>query len=262
MSRRLSLMLSFVSLILLSTALTQAQQTTPSPQPPATDPGPTPTIHAPEATLIATLDPELLDTIEVEPVVITDMAAPIHIELPEGWLLGHAALPLQSSEEGAIAIIPFSVYAGPVTGGTGYIIVLWAFPNIAPVAPVMQGTPQINLWADGLRLLYLAVMEEGCEIGRDTERPFPVGDYEAMGAYFAAVNCPELPDTQGWFAGLQEEGLNFMFYAYVEPRGAIEGPARRELQAILNTVEVDLELLPEQQGTVVPDVNPSATPAN
>jgi hypothetical protein len=141
-------------------------------------------------------------------------------------------------------MVPFSVYAGPVTGGEATITLLWGFPNITPGVPLPGQTPQIDLWMDGLRLLYLAVLEGGCTIGRDERRPFNVAGREATGGYFAATDCPELFDTRGWFVVTQEEGLNFAFYVYTNPMEVLDGEGRQELQAILDSVEFDMSLLP------------------
>lgn len=187
-------------------------------------------------------DPEVATEPTLVPVFDTDIPAPIRIDLPDGWLLGSGALPL--SEFGEINVVPFTLYTGPVTNGTGYIVLLWGFPNIAPAFP-QEGEGGVNLWQDGLRLFYLTIIgTEECNPGVEPEREFEIGGREAIGGFFAVVDCEESPDSQGWFAGLQEEGLNFMFYTYVEPREAINGPARDELQSILDTIEFDLSLLP------------------
>ncbi|PJF24317.1 MAG: hypothetical protein CUN53_18435, partial [Phototrophicales bacterium] len=92
-----------------------------------------------------------------------------------------------------------------------------------------------NLWADGLRLLRLAVIEEGCNIGTDLRREYSIGGLAATGTQFSAVNCPELPDTRGWFAGLQAQNLNFVFYVFTTPITALD-EAAPTLQRILDSV--------------------------
>ncbi|MEO8395709.1 MAG: hypothetical protein ABI700_22130, partial [Chloroflexota bacterium] len=63
------------------------------------------------------------------------------------------------------------------------------------------------------------------------------GGLQAIGTQFAAVKCPQLPDTRGWFAGLRQFEINFVFYVYTDPIAAMDGSAPNELQAILDTVQ-------------------------
>jgi hypothetical protein len=49
------------------------------------------------------------------------------------------------------------------------------------------------------------------------------------------VECPQLPDTRGWFVGLSAEGLNYVFYLFSDPIGAMD-TGQSELQAILDTL--------------------------
>ena len=93
------------------------------------------------------------------------------------------------------------------------------------------------MWTDGTRLLRLAIVETGCNVGTDLRRNYSVGGLQATGTQFAAVNCPQLPDTRGWFAGLRQFDVNFVFYVYTDPIGAMDGNAPNELQAILDTVQ-------------------------
>jgi len=81
----------------------------------------------------------------------------------------------------------------------------------------------------------LAVIETGCNIGTDERREYSIGGLAAAGTQFAAVDCPALPDTRGWFAGLQQGGINYLFYAFTEPIDALDAAAP-ELQAVLDTV--------------------------
>jgi hypothetical protein len=209
----------------------------------------------PTATPTVIPSPETADAAGQEtivPLITTDITAPITLELPTGWqtLTDSSSLPLP--EESGFSMVPFAAYRGPVTGGTGYITLFWGFSNVVPAIPVEGGGVSINLWADGLRLLLFALLEPDCNVGRDPEPTvYRVGDGDAIGSGFWAVDCGDSsldddilpsPDVQGWFAGFQEDGLNFMFYAYVEPREAIVS-AQAELQAILDTVRVDTSTL-------------------
>ncbi len=206
-----------------------------------------------------TLDPtaqaaQELPLITAEPVFLTDLPMPVRMVFPEGWAVEaqNAALPID--DQGIMALLPFAAYSGPVTGGTGYIVVLWGFDSVMP-APPIEGfaTPEADLWADGYRLLITQVLQPDCNVGRDPQQMYRVGPREdAVGGAFWAVGCgsfsdtddiPEAPDVQGWFAAFQERGINFVFYAYVEPREAAGGPALPELQAILDTVQIDLSVL-------------------
>ncbi|NWG15505.1 MAG: hypothetical protein HXY41_02615 [Chloroflexi bacterium] len=177
---------------------------------------------------------------------------PLDISLPDGWqTVGYDVLILSDvialDDVGTIRGVPLAVYRGPVTNGQGTIVLLWGFPNVVNPFPE-GGTPGApDLWADGLRLLRLAVLEQDCNIGTDERRTYRVGLLSAVGAQFSAVACPELPDTRGWFVGVQEGGLNFVFYAYVEGPALVDpqrldafNAASREIQAILDTVRFNL----------------------
>ncbi len=167
---------------------------------------------------------------------------PFDITLPSGWGMAYDAQVLQDVD-GAILAVPVAVYSGPITNGTGFIVVYWGFPNFIPpsegemlgMATSDPTSEAPDLWADGLRLLRLAIVEQGCNTGTDLKRSYRVGLLAAVGTQFAAVDCPELPDTRGWFAGVIEKGINFVFYAYADPISAMD-TSSGELQAILDTV--------------------------
>ncbi|MBI5670229.1 MAG: hypothetical protein HZC41_19725 [Chloroflexi bacterium] len=167
---------------------------------------------------------------------------PLDITLPEGWrTVGYDVLVL--NDVGAIRGVPVAVYQGNVTGGRGTIVVLWGFPNISDPFPDGGASGAPDLWSDGLRLLRLAVLEQGCNIGTGDQRSYRVGLLSAVGTQFSAVECPELEPTRGWFAGVQEGGLNFVFYAYAEGEPVVDpqrvdvfNAASQEMQAILDSV--------------------------
>lgn len=188
----------------------------------------------PEATS-ASLDPEATDEpllVTLEPLMGEQIAPPLTLDLPDGWRAGYDTLVLQDID--AIRNIPFAVYSGPVEGGTGTIVLLWGFPNLVAGNPFEQTEIEVDLWSDGLRLLRLAIVEEGCNIGTDLRRQYAIGGLTATGTQFSAVDCPELADTRGWFAGLRQLNINFVFYAFTEPISAME-TGRDQLQAILDT---------------------------
>jgi hypothetical protein len=201
-----------------------------------------------------TVDPEATPEPEVlvlEPLMGDRVPPPLTIDLPDGWRMGYDVLLLRDID--AIRNIPLAVYTGPVTGGQGTIVLLWGFPNLVIASPVL-GEIAPDLWADGTRLLRLAIVESGCNIGTDLRRTYSIGGLQAVGTQFAAVNCPELPDTRGWFAGLQQFNLNFIFYAFAEPLEALNGPAEAELQAILDSVRF------VRPPTPTPDPEATASP--
>lgn len=201
-----------------------------------------------DAQLAAEVTPEAteaLDRYTFDPLAHEQVAPPLNITLPEGWLYAHDALVLQDID--GIRAVPFAFYQGPVTGGVGTIVLLWGFPNLVRGADAPPGGAiQPDVWIDATRLLRLAIFEEGCNVGTDLRRNYSVGGMQAVGTQFAAVDCPELSDTRGWFAALRQFNLNFVFYAYAEPISVMDGAAQGELQAILDSVQFVLpEATPE-----------------
>jgi protein-disulfide isomerase len=172
---------------------------------------------------------------------------PLTIDLPEGWQFAYDAIVLQDID--GVRPIPFALYTGPVTGGTGSIVLLWGFPNLIIGATPGGVVPPPDVWTDATRLLRLAIVETGCNVGTDLRRNYSVGGMQAIGTQFAAVGCPLLPDTRGWFAGLRPFNVNFVFYMYTDPITAMDGSAPDELQTILDTVQFVMpdpsELQPE-----------------
>lgn len=199
------------------------------------------TPNSPDATAGATAEP----VVTIEPLLDGAIQPPITLDLPDGWQTGYATLLLEDFD--GPRGVPVAIYSGPVTGGVGTIVLLWGFPNI--VSPRAGNEPlQTDLYLDGLRLLRMAVLEADCNIGTDLRRDDSVGGLAAVGSTFAAVDCPELPDARGWFAGLRQDGLNYVFYTYTEPIAAMDGPAEAELRALLDSVA----FLPAPQPTATP----------
>ncbi|HVU10987.1 MAG TPA: thioredoxin domain-containing protein [Phototrophicaceae bacterium] len=184
---------------------------------------------------------EATDLYTFDPLEHDHIKPPLTIDLPSGWAEGYDALVLQDID--GIRPIPFALYKGPVTGGTGYIVLLWGFPNLVVGAP-SGGPIEPDVWTDGTRLLRLAIVEQGCNVGTDLRRNYSVGGLQAVGTQFAAVSCPQLPDTRGWFAGLRQFDVNFVFYIYTDPISAMDGSAPQELQAILDTVKFVMPTIP------------------
>ena len=192
----------------------------------------------PSATPTITATPE----IHAEDLVAEGVPPPLDISLPENWTSRNIAVAIPDVDT-ELRPVYVAAYSGPVTGGTGSIVVLWDFPNFLsgdlfalPGTP----TPAPDLWSDGLRLFRTAMVETGCNAGTDLQRSYTVGGLEGSGTQFAIVDCPESPDTRGWFVGLQEKGMNFVFYIYTEPIDAMDS-AQAELQAILDTVKFRVE---------------------
>lgn len=184
----------------------------------------------------ATAEPETAEptaeAVVIDPLLGEPVDPPLIIGLPADWVFGRDVFLLQDVD--AFRGIPIVVYRGPVTGGTGTIVLLWGFPNLVG-GGALGSDAAVDLFFDGLRLLRLAVIETGCNIGTDERREYSIGGLAAAGTQFAAVDCPALPDTRGWFAGLQQGGINYIFYAFTEPIDALEAAAP-ELQAVLDTV--------------------------
>gem|GEM_PF-623954 len=202
--------------------------------------------------------PEVTEIIvPIDPLTGDRVQPPLLIGLPEGWATGYETLLLQDLD--AIRTVPFAVYTGPVTGGTGTIILLWAFPNV--IAATDSPNAQTDLWLDGLRLLRLAVVEAGCNIGTDLrDESLTIGGLAAVGTTFAAVDCPDnLPDIRGWFAGLRQYGLNYVFYMFTDPIDAMD-TAQDELQAILDTVQFIAPPSPSPTPPIVQEMTTEATP--
>ncbi len=215
--------------------LTPVPTETATPPPPPTLP-PTPT--SPPPTIARTALPTLTPTGEAaapptpyatRQQVEEGVAPPLDITLPEGWQYGYGVLPIRDALTGGV---PVAIYTGPLPDlpeATGSVVILWNFPSISASA-----TP--DLWADGLRFLRGALLDPSCNIGTDLTRSFSVGPHDAaVGTYFQAVGCQGEADTAGWFAGVQEQGGNYVFYAYVEPIAQYNA-AIPTLQAILESV--------------------------
>ncbi len=195
--------------------------------------------------------PEATDNVDrytYDPLTHDPIPPPLTIDLPDGWAYAYDSLVLQDID--GIRPIPFAIYRGPVSGGTGYIVLLWGFPNLVNVSAAITAPIQPDVWTDATRLLRLAVVEQGCNVGTDLRRNYSVGGLQATGTQFAAVDCPELPDTRGWFAALRQFNANFVFYMYADPITAMDDEATtQDLQAILDTVQF-----------IMPAVTPEPTP--
>ncbi len=202
-------------------------------------------LDAQAATPEATAD---VDRYVYDPLAHDPIPPPVALDLPDGWNFAYDALVLQDID--GIRPIPFAVYQGPITGGTGYIVLLWGFPNLVKLTSLTDVNLEPDIWTDATRLLRLAIVEEGCNVGTDLRRNYSVGGLQAIGTQFAAVDCPELPDTRGWFAGIRQFNANFVFYVYADPITAMDDDrAVQDLQSILDTAQFTMpEITPEPAG--------------
>lgn len=235
---------SFVLLLLLVAACaptpptaTLAPSVTPSPWPtlvPTLTSSPVPTLQ-PSITPAPTLTPTPL---QISPLIGYDIEPPISIDLPSDWQRGYDTIAY--NDVGTTRSIPFALYTGPVTGGRGFIVLLWNFHSVTTSNPYSEAFGVRNLYADGLRLLRQIIIEADCNLGTDIEYDYPIGERMGTGTQFTAVDCAQLGDTRGWFVALPVDGMNFAFYAYTEPLAAMNGPAEQELQTILETVRFDV----------------------
>ncbi|GAB1421369.1 hypothetical protein MASR2M15_15290 [Anaerolineales bacterium] len=212
------------------------------------------TVGAQEIEITPEVTPEVL---QLDMLVGTGLEPPFELTLPDDWGFAHDTLLVD--DIGELRPIPFSIYSGDVTGGQGFIVVLWGFPSVTNANPFSADYAVPNLWIDGLRLLRLVILEAECNIGTDLQRDYTIGGLEAVGTKFAAVDCPELEDTRGWFAGLAVDEMNFSFYMYTEPIQAMDGPADKELQAILDTVSFDVPAFLERFAELTAEMTPEAT---
>lgn len=216
----------------------------------------------PEPTLVPTLQPSPLPTLQpsitpepettptntavpAEAMLDEEIPPPLTMDLPEGWQFGSGARLF--NDIGDLRVVPFGFYTGPVTGGQGFIVVLWDFPNATSGNPFLTEGTDPDLYVDGLRLLRLLILEQDCVIGTDLKMDYTIGGRPASGTQFSTTECPEIQDTRGWFAGLFEQSIPFVFYAYTEPLSAMDGAAQLELQQILDSVQFDLSMMPESE---------------
>ncbi len=178
--------------------------------------------------------PPTVTPVLVEPLTGVAVEPPLDMPLPEGWAFGFDTMLFQ--EVGDLTYVPIALYKGAVTGGTGTIVLIWNFRSITTGNPLSAAYGQPNLWVDGLRLLRALVFDPRCNIGTAAQQRYTVGGKDAVGTQFAAVDCPDAPDTKGWFAGLTVDDVNFVFYVYTDPITAMDGVAKQELQAVLDGV--------------------------
>jgi hypothetical protein len=173
----------------------------------------------------------------IDPLTGVRTAPPLTLDLPEGWRFGYDTIIFE--DVGDLTYVPIALYKGPVTGGTGTIVLVWNFRSVTSGIPQPDSALD-SAWIDGLRLLRGLVFDAECNIGTDPQRDFSVGGRPATGTNFRVVDCPETADTKGWFAGLTVEGVNFIFYMYTDPIDAMKDSVPFELQAILDSIRFEI----------------------
>jgi hypothetical protein len=242
------LWLFFVLLVSVLAACTSAAPTsTPTATPtllpsltPTALPSLTPTLGAEP---ISEATPETtVETLALTPLAGFGVEPPVTMTFPDGW--GYHIDTFALADVADLRAIPVVYYEGPIAGGAGVgkIYLFWGFPNLVDPFPDDATTLAPNLWSDGLRLFRLAMVDPGCNSGTDIQRTYRIGNQSAVGTQFSIVDCPESPDTRGWFAGTQVNGLNFVFFVLAEPIETME-VADEELQSILNSAVFNV---PEQ----------------
>ena len=204
------------------------------------------TVSAQEATP-APLPTETATPVPISALLGLSVEPPMDITLPDGWqrvlldtYIYHDIM--ADNNGGQLATVPIAVYRGPVTGGTGWIVVLWAYDSIVPIDTSSEDFTDRALWLDALRLLQFVIFDIRCNIGTAPQRDYTIGEYPAIGTTFSAVDCPlGAPDTRGWFATLEVDGLNFVFYNYIDPLPPKGSQAEYDIQAILDTVQFHVD---------------------
>jgi hypothetical protein len=190
----------------------------------------------------------------VEPFSGEGSPPPLTLSLPAGWNTHYDTVVYR--DVSGIVEQPLALYFGPITGGSGTIVVLWNYIGVTTGNPFDPAYGQENLWIDGLRLLRLLIVEIGCNIGTDVQRGYTVGGLSAIGTQWSAVGCPEdMADTRGWFAGIDVNDTKTLFYMYADPITAMD-TGKNELQAILDSVVFQAPAPVEVTAEATADVTP------
>lgn len=236
--KRLGLLLLIVSLMGMGFA---AAQDNPTPVPTSTETN-TP---APTAMVSATPGPSPTPIV-IDPVLNIAIEPPLQIDVPDNWEVGYYVHLYRDLDE-RVETVPWAIYRGPIVGYdetgeltevTGTIILLWGFNSV--LNPFSQQSGLTNPWLDGQRMMRVVLFDARCVLGLAPQKEYTIGTKSAVGTQFSAVDCPQDPDTRGWFAALVVEDINFAFYAYADPIQPVDSPFEAELQTILDTVEFNV----------------------
>jgi hypothetical protein len=227
--------LATITILLLIALVTVSAQDTSSTETPSEAPS-----RTPFPTTATPVPIDALLGLAIEP--------PLEITLPDSWdrvlLDTYIYRDILVDSDGALETLPIAVYNGPVSNGEGWIVMLWGFDTIVPIDTPLENFSERALWLDGLRLLQFLIFDVRCNVGTAPQREYSIGEYPALGTTFSIVDCPfDVPDTRGWFAALEVDGLNFVFYIYIDPIPPAGSQSEFELQAILDTVEFHVDEL-------------------
>lgn len=196
----------------------------------------------------------------------------VSLVLPRGWRYGYFSR--VSTDLLIQGQINLGIYTGPIRTGNGTIILLWNYPSISPMPTAMAPgavietpTPggldpvQQALWADGLRLLQGTVVDITCNIGHyGQRRDLTVGKLPAIGESFTASQCADEPDAVGWFAGIRQFDVDYLFFVYIEPAEQFND-LKTDIQIILDTAVFSPLARPTLAVSLTPNGTPNGTPS-
>ena len=132
-----------------------------------------------------------VDRYTYDPLAHDPLPPPLTIDLPQGWTYAYDAIVLQDID--GIRPIPFALYSGPVTGGTGDIVLLWGFPNLV-AATASGGRLSRTCGRTRTRLLRLAIFEAGLQhrhgFAAQLQRRRLAGDRDAVRGGELSAACP------------------------------------------------------------------------
>ena len=202
-------------------------------------PTPSPTLDAPSPLESATTTPTLSRTPRISvtpaptvtPRSIRQAEPPLlEIDLPAGWEQEHVLVPIESAFVATEIVL--SLYEGPLASDvTGRITVLWRFTEVVPQSS------ELTLWPNAV--LYLrSLLFRDCSVADHPElrRTYVIGGRDAIGSILQVINCLDgSPDLAGWFAALDVDGENYVFYMTIEPADRIQ-EMQPELRSIVESI--------------------------
>ena len=97
----------------------------------------------------ADLDAEPTLQFMVEPAEGQEIDPPLDIDLPANWAAHNGTLLIQDIDA-HLRLIPYTAYRGPVSGGEGFIVLLWGFVQATPGNPADMTFGQPDIHLDGL----------------------------------------------------------------------------------------------------------------
>ena len=187
-----------------------------------------PPTQTPLPTFTATAAPSVEPTatlLQVDPVIDVCVPAPVELDAPQGWQEACYTL-LYQDVANTLRTVPVTFWRGSLSGGEyeGRIVLLWGYESLTSGLPGGER----SIFADSLRMLRLVVFSTGCNVGTNpTPQTYPLGDRDATGTTINVIDCPDAPDTRGWFAGVVDENINFSFFMYADPLMPAGHPAEQ-----------------------------------